>query len=184
MKAAITLGGFKSSLRGNNKMIFENIVTYGGVVIFFLYVIHIYNQSVDLYQRVLAQNTNLDNLRVRVTAIYEKLISELEHSGQYEEELLTEIVSMREKSDDSKDLNLASISSTLLRFEQYPEIKTLNLRGKFQDEISALERQVQAHLEQVNKAIMEYNTFVNSFPNFIFCSLWRKPAHSYLNVKN
>ena len=67
---------------------------------------------------------------------------------------------------------MSEISNALMRIEQYPDIKTLGLREKFQGQISSLERELQNQVERTNKLISEFNTYITSFPNIIFCKLW------------
>ena len=66
---------------------------------------------------------------------------------------------------------LSEMSETLVRMEQYPELKAPNLREKFQSEISRLERDIQTYLENTNKTMRDFNTFCGSFPNHLFCKL-------------
>ena len=69
---------------------------------------------------------------------------------------------------------MSEITNALMRIEQYPDIKTLGLREKFQSQISSLERELQNQVEKTNKLISEFNTYIKSFPNVIFCNIWNK----------
>ena len=151
---------------------FTQIITYGCVIIFILYIVSIYNYIVSLYQNYLSQKKNLENFIIRIKSVYEKLIDEIESSGDYEKNLTKDIVKLREKIPTKITDDMSEISNALMRIEQYPDIKTLGLREKFQGQISSLERELQNQVERTNKLISEFNTYITSFPNIIFCKLW------------
>jgi len=154
--------------------ILTDIIIYGCIGIVILYIISIYNYIVQLFQRYSSHEKNLQNFIIRIKSVYEKLIDEIEASGTYEKNLTKDIVKLREKIPTKITDSMSEMSNALMRIEQYPDIKTLGLREKFQNQISSLERELQAQVERTNKTISEYNTYIQSFPNVIFCSLWNK----------
>ena len=150
------------------------IITYGVIIILILYIVSIYNYIVNLYQSYLSQKKNLENFIIRIKSVYEKIIDEIELSGDYEKNLTKDIVKLREKIPTKITDDMSEITNALMRIEQYPDIKTLGLREKFQSQISSLERELQNQVEKTNKLISEFNTYIKSFPNVIFCNIWNK----------
>jgi LemA protein len=165
-------------------MNFENILIGGLIVVFLLYIVSIYNHFVSLTQYVDEAKANLNNIRVRIEKIYTKIISDIEASGNYESSLLENVVKLRENVQSEDGTGLSEMSATLVRMEQYPELKALNLREKFQSEISRLERDIQTYLENANKTIRDFNTFCGSIPNNLFCKLWGQVKIDYVKTKN
>ena len=97
---------------------FTQIITYGCVIIFILYIVSIYNYIVSLYQNYLSQKKNLENFIIRIKSVYEKLIDEIESSGDYEKNLTKDIVKLREKIPTKITDDMSEISNALMRIEQ------------------------------------------------------------------
>jgi len=150
------------------------------IIVLVLYLISIYNHYIMLKQCVFEERSNLDICQHRVQSIYDKIIVDISESASFEAEVQTQIAQLREVG--SAGVTLKSLNRTLVRAEQYPELKTLNLRGKYQDEIVNLEKSINKAANITNEKIREYNQYCSSIPNRFLISIFDKIIIRFVEV--
>lgn len=161
-------------------MTMNNLIFWSSAVVLGLYLISIYNHYVMLKQCVYEERSNLDICQHRVQNIYDKIIADLSESASFEAEVQTEIAKWREGGNTG--VTLESLNRTLVRAEQYPELKTLNLRGKYQGEIVNLEKSINKAANITNEKIREYNQYCSSVPNRFFICIFDEVHIRYIEI--
>lgn len=156
------------------------LVVIASPIIFF-YGLYVYNRSIRLEQYVFEEQHNLESFVLKVDNIFVNITSQLDLSSDFESELLKSISNIREGGINSISEVSNILSRALVRVEAYPNIDTINMRRDFQSQIQEVQNQLQDFVEKNNRAINEYNTFVMSFPIFIFCRLFGKRKIEYVN---
>lgn len=114
-------------------------------------------------------------------SIFEKVLNESVKGTKFEKEVLKSITKIRKLGSDDPNLIRTGIDNELVRFEAYPNIKSQVLREKYQKEVSKLEREIQDSTEIYNANVVEYNTFIKSFPANIFCSMYSRKVLKYID---
>lgn len=149
------------------------------VVIF--YAIYCYNHSLSLNQFCISAKSNLGSFIKKMESIFEKVLNESAKGTEFEKEVLKSITKIRKLGSDNPNLVRSGIDNELVRFEAYPNIRSQSLREKYQNEVSKLEREIQNSTEIYNDYVVDYNTFIKSFPANIFCSLYGRKAMKFID---
>lgn len=150
-------------------------------VILLFYFIYVYNYSLSLYQYCLSAKSNLSSYVKKMENIYQKVLNESIKGSEFEEQLLKSITKIRELKTDNPNLIKSEIENELIRFEAYPKINSQLLREKYQNEVALLEREIQNSTEVFNDHVVDYNTFIKSFPAIIFCKLLNRKSLDFID---
>ena len=114
-------------------------------------------------------------------SIFEKVLNESSKGTKFEKDVLKSITAIRKLGTDNPNAIRTKINDEIARYENYPNIKSQALREKYQNEVSLLEREIQESTELYNEYVVDYNTFVKSFPANLFCSLYNRKVLKFID---
>jgi len=147
------------------------------VVIAAAYTVNVYNQLVNLDNRVDQAKQNIDVLLKQRQDELTKLIDAAKEAMDHEEELLTQLTEAREQAERAStpkeqaeaDAQVRqAMGSFRARAEDYPELRSQENMLQFQERISELENQIADRREVYNEAVTNHNTRIEQFPYVVF----------------
>jgi LemA protein len=141
------------------------------------YVVNVYNQLVNLRERVDQAKQNIDvSLKQRQDELT-KLIDTAQQFMQQEEKVLTELTRARDQaaSADTPAEQAAAdqqvrqaLTNFEARAEAYPELTSQSNTQQLQERISEIESQIADRRELYNESVTNYNTRIDQFPYLVF----------------
>jgi LemA protein len=148
------------------------------------------------YNRFIRNEENLTKTWNNVQSDYQRrldlvpnLVSAVKASSDYEKETLTKLIEARanaakitvtgsptyedfKKSETAQADVATSANRVIAVIEKYPDLKTTNSFIRLQDQLIGTERRIKFSRNDFNKAVMEYNKSVRSFPASIAAALF------------
>lgn len=161
-------------------MVLEIVAGFVAVLLLVLavaYVVNVYNQLVNLDNRVEQAKQNIDVLLTQRQDELGKLIDTAKEFMQFEREVLTQLTEAREQAERAStpgeeaaaDQQIQQALSTFrARVEDYPELRSQRNVLQLQERISALEDRIADRREVYNEAVTQYNTRIEQFPYVLF----------------
>jgi LemA protein len=147
------------------------------LVVAVAYTVNVYNQLVNLDNRVDQAKQNIDVLLKQRQDELTKLIDAAAETMDHEQELLTRLTEAREQAERAStpneqaeaDQQIRQVLGTFrARAEEYPELRSQENMRQFQERISDLEDQIADRREVYNEAVTNHNTRIEQFPYVIF----------------
>jgi len=151
------------------------------IFVIILYAIYCYNHSLSLQQVTLSSKSNLSSYIKKMESIFEKVLNESISGTKFEKDVLKSITKIRKVGTDNPNALIHKINDEIARYENYPTIKSQKLREKYQNEVSSLEREIQEATEVYNDYVVDYNTFIKSFPANIFCDIYNRKVFKFID---
>lgn len=156
-------------------------MTYIILVIFLIYAIIIYNYHINLLNKYLHSKAIIDVYLQQRFDLIPNLVSIVKGYTQYEEEILQNLIFLREEYYKSKNLKIAEkleekCEKVMLRVEKYPELKTNIVFLELCSNLIKTENQIQAARRAYNHDTMKYNLLIKTFPNNILAKIlkWKE----------
>ncbi len=148
-----------------------------------------YNGLVRKDENLTKTWNNLQSDYQRRGDLIPNLVGAVKASSDYEKETLTKLINARADAakvnvtgsptyDDFKKAEAAqgevaiAANRVIAVIEKYPDLKSANAFVRLQDQLTGTERRIKFSRNDFNKAVMEYNTSVRSFPSSIAASLF------------
>ena len=155
-------------------------VPLGLIGIIAIFVIGIYNSLVKLKVLVDEAWSGIDVQLKRRYDLIPNLVETVKGYAKHEKELFEKVTKLRSsamsaESIEEKGKLEGQLSSTLKTLfavaENYPELKANENFMKLQDELSAIEEEVQGARRYYNGAVRDFNTKIQVFPNNLLAGM-------------
>lgn len=136
-----------------------------------------YNKFVILSHKIKQASGTIDVYLKQRFDLIPNLVETVKGYANYEEEVLTKIVELRNEYDNNKgDLEVGAelndrYNRLIATLEAYPELKTSESFLNLQKQLSKMESQLQAARRIYNSAVTEYNIKIKTFPNSILANI-------------
>lgn len=137
----------------------------------------VYNKFVILSQKIKQASGTIDVYLKQRFDLIPNLVETVKGYANYEEEVLTKIVELRNEYDNNKgDLEVGAelnnrYNRLIATLESYPELKASESFLNLQKQLSKMESQLQAARRIYNSAVTEYNIKIKTFPNSILARI-------------
>ena len=141
--------------------------------IILIYFIIIYNYQIKLLNRYERSKSTISVYLQQRFDLIPNLVSIVKEYTAYEEEILQNLVLLREEYNKNKNLKTAekleeNCEQLILRVENYPELKADTVFKELSKNLVVAENQIQAARRAYNHDTMKYNLLIQTFPNNIF----------------
>ena len=147
------------------------------LVILLIYVIVTYNGFVYLIKASEQARSTIDVYLKQRFDLIPNLVECVKGYKEYEQNVLEEIVKLRNQYNDKHDMESATklnneYKDLMMLVEQYPEIKAGEQFMHLQKSLSKIESQLQAARRIYNGDVTKYNTKLNVVPSNIVGSIF------------
>lgn len=174
------------------------------VAAFFMYAVGIYNNLVNLRNRVKNAFAQIDVQLTRRHDLIPNLIEAVKGYMKHERETLEAVINARNSAVSSLDAakqdpsNAAAIQklgasegalgSALGRLfalsESYPDLKANQNMMQFQEELSSTENKIAFSRQAFNDGVLAYNNKAENFPNNIIAGMFNFELASFLEIES
>lgn len=140
------------------------------IIILIIVIITIFNYLINLKNKVKRSKSLIDVYLQKRFDLIPNLVEVVKKYGEYEQETLRKVVSLKEEFGTNKDLNIANeinnqIDMLIGRIEGYPSIKADEQYKILQKNLVKIEDELQASRRIYNMDVTKYNTKIAQFPN-------------------
>ncbi|MEM2555191.1 MAG: LemA family protein [Nitrososphaerota archaeon] len=164
-----------------------------GIVIFiFLVIVYIYNRLITLAQRVKEAESDIDVQLKRRADLIPNLVETVKGYASHEKEVFERVTQARSvllsakniKEEIEADNMLTSALKTLFAVaENYPELKANQNFLELQRELRDAEDKIMASRRFYNAVVMEYNSFLQQFPNNLIANIFKFKPYEYFEIE-
>ena len=174
------------------------------IVALILYVVGIYNNLVNLRNRVKNAFAQIDVQLTRRYDLIPNLIEAVKGYMKHERETLDAVISARNaaisnleaaKADPSnadaiKKLGAAeglldgALGHLFALSEAYPDLKANQNMMQLQEELASTENKVAFSRQAFNDSVLSYNNKVENFPNNVIADMFRFELASFLDIQS
>ncbi|GIW66923.1 MAG: LemA family protein [Candidatus Parcubacteria bacterium] len=157
-----------------------------------LWLIIIYNSFVSLNQRVKEAESDIEVQMKRRSDLIPNLIETVKGYVSHEKTLLENITQARTSFLNAKNIKeeieadnmITSTLKTLFAVaENYPDLKANQNFIQLQQELRDTEDKIMSARRFYNAVVMEYNSFLNQFPNNLFKSLFKFKEANFFDIQ-
>jgi len=161
--------------------------------LFIVWVIIIYNQFIRLYQRVKNAESDVEVQFKRRADLIPNLVETVKGYTMHEKEVLENVTQARSallsattfKDTMEADNMITSALKTLFAVaENYPDLKANENFLELQRELRDAEDKIMAARRFYNSVVMEYNSFLQYFPNNFFAKLFNFKPVEYFELES
>jgi len=151
-------------------------ILLGGLLALLFYAVVIYNLLVRDRQRTLAGWSDIEVQLKRRHDLIPKLVDAVRQYAAYEQSTLERVTALRNEAREIRDAAAqgeleSNISRGLLQIfalqEAYPELKADRSFLQLQNDLSAVETDIQFARRYYNGAVRNLNTRIDSFPDLL-----------------
>jgi LemA protein len=162
------------------------------VILLIIWAIVIYNQLIRLYQRVKEAESDVEVQLKRRADLIPNLVETVKGYAIHEKEVLENITQARSALLNAKNLKeevqadnmITSALKTLFAVaENYPDLKANQNFLELQRELRDAEDKIMASRRFYNSVVMEYNSFLQSFPTNLFAQLFNFQPAEYFELE-
>jgi LemA protein len=173
------------------------------VVVLVVYVIGIYNNLVNLRNRVKNAFAQIDVQLTRRHDLIPNLVEAVKGYMSHERETLEAVITARNAAASSLDTakldpsnadamtklgaSEGMLGNALGRLfalsEAYPDLKANQNMMQFQEELSSTENKVAFSRQAFNDSVMGYNNAVQNFPNSVIAGMFNFAESSFFEIK-
>jgi len=164
----------------------------GLIVLIVLLVIYLYNRLVVLNQRVKEAESDIEVQLKRRADLIPNLVETVKGYASHEKEVFEKVTQARSALLSAKNLKeeieadnmLTSALKTLFAVaEAYPDLKANQNFLELQRELRDAEDKIMASRRFYNSVVMEYNAFLQQFPNNIIAKLFNFKPYEYFELE-
>ena len=158
----------------------ENIYIYGGILVFLLIIILMYNSLIYRKNQIENIKGSIDALLKKRFDLIPNLVKSVKEYMKHEKEVLEKITELRtlalKEKDLGKKIEYEDKLNTLLNrlfvnVENYPSLKASANFLQLQNELSDIESQIAAARRAYNQVVTDYNNAIEMFPTNIMAKL-------------
>jgi LemA protein len=162
------------------------------VILLVIWAIVIYNQLIRFYQRVKEAESDIEVQLKRRADLIPNLVETVKGYAIHEKEVLENITQARSallsakslKEEVQADNMITSALKTLFAVaENYPDLKANQNFLELQRELRDAEDKIMASRRFYNSVVMEYNSFLQSFPTNLFAKLFNFQPSEYFELE-
>jgi LemA protein len=170
--------------------------------VFVAYVIGIYNNLVNLRNRVKNAFAQIDVQLTRRYDLIPNLVEAVKGYMSHERETLEAVISARNAASSSLDAakldpsnasamkklgaSEGMLGSALGRLfalsEAYPDLKANQNMMQFQEELSSTENKVAFSRQAFNDSVLSYNNATENFPNSVIAGMFKFESSSFFEI--
>ncbi len=160
------------------------------LIAFFIFTsaINFYNTAINLQEQVTQQWANVESAYQRRADLIPNLVETVKGYAKHEKETLEAVIKARASATQVKidptnitpeqlqqfqqaQNNLSGVlKSLLVTVERYPELKADKHFLELQSQLEGTENRIKVERDRFNKAVMQYNKHIRTFPN----NFWAK----------
>ena len=175
-----------------NSLTLEKIFL-GLVIVLIFYVILAYNGFVKRKFRVKEAWSDIEVQLKRRHDLIDNLVEIVKGYMKHESETLTKVIEARNSAIRAKNIKELGekeniLNSTLkelfLLVENYPNLKANENFLHLQQELTDTENKIQAARRFYNQMVLDYNTFLNIFPNNILNLIFRFKEEEFFDLES
>lgn len=144
-------------------------------ILFIIYWIFSINQAKIMEKEIEAFQLELSNELFRRQTVYSDMIKVIIGYNEYEKSTFKRILDSRVQVDETNSLSMTKDVDVL--FESYPKIKANENYKKLIAEITLTENRIENKVKKYNKAIKEYEEYIELFPNSFLLFFTKKKKY-------
>ncbi|KKQ67102.1 MAG: LemA family protein [Candidatus Daviesbacteria bacterium GW2011_GWA2_38_24] len=157
------------------------LIAGGILLLIVVFVIAIYNSLIIKRNRVHEAYSQIDVQLKRRSSLIPNLIETVQGYVKHEKEVLTEVTKARtalmeakgpHNQADANNMLTGALKSLFAVAENYPDLKASENFKQLQTELSDTETKVAAARQFYNVNVLDFNTSLQTFPNFIFANMF------------
>lgn len=167
------------------------IAVFLAIIIFFLYIVAIYNKFKRLKN---AGDATLGQIKVALKKrldMLSELVDSVKSYAKFEKSTLENITKMRSEvmKGDAKDIKKIEDASRKIlgdikvAVENYPELKTSESVNRLMDATTSIEDEIARHRYTYNNIVQEYNTMTDVVPSSMVASMFSFKKMDYLEFE-
>lgn len=161
------------------------------ILIVILLILAKYNTLIRLQNRVKNTKANIDIYLTKRFDLIPNLVECVKGYSKHENSTLTEIVSLRNTFNDSKNLGIKeaddlnnSLNKYLVLLENYPELKADTQYLSLQRELTQIENEIRNIRILYNNDVTRYNTAIETVPSNIVASMFAFKKADLLEISD
>lgn len=169
------------------------LIILAAIALFFFYGISIYNRLVKLRTMVQEAWSSIDVMLKKRYDLIPNLVETVKGYATHERETFDSVTRARaaamsantvqEKEAAEKNLSQAMMNLNAVA-EQYPDLKANTNFLQLQDELSALEGDIEKSRRYYNGTVRENNILVDTFPSNIIANMFRFTKSAFFELEN
>lgn len=165
------------------------LIASGAAAAVVLYVVYAYNRLVERRNHALEAWSGIDVQLKRRHDLLPKLVETVRAYARYEQQVLEHTTELRATRGPSAGLGQSenAITGALRRLfalaEAYPDLKANAGFIELQDQITAVEEQIQYARRYFNGTVRELNILVESFPSNLVARLFGYSLMDYFEIE-
>jgi len=172
-----------------------SIATIISIVVLVLlvgYVIFLYNRLVGLRQKIQEAWSDIDAQLKRRHDLIPNLVDTVKGYAEHERGTFEEVAKARsqaqqagtmEETNQAENMLSDTLKSLFAVAESYPDLKASQNFQELQQELSDTEDKILAARRFYNSNVMNYNTFLQTFPTNVFGSLFNFQTEEYFEAE-
>ncbi|MHC8949720.1 LemA family protein [Sphingobacterium hungaricum] len=163
------------------------------IVIFFFYGVSIYNRLIKLRNLVQEAWSSIDVMLKKRHDLIPNLVETVKGYATHERETLDSVTQARTqavgaKSLEAKEAAEKNLNQAMMNLfavaEQYPDLKANTNFQQLQNELTAVENDIEKSRRYYNGTVRENNTLVESFPSNIIASMFKFEKAAFFELDN
>ncbi len=163
------------------------------LVVLFIYILLTYNSVIRQIYRVKQEYSNIDIQLKKRSSLLQNLVDIVKTYAKHEKQTFEDIAKARSMVDISKNVTDSARAENLLSqtyrslyvvVESYPELKANENFQNLHNEFKRTEDSIAIYREEYNKAVLQYNTLIQTFPNLLVTTLFNFQPSPFFEAKN
>lgn len=147
----------------------------------FMFMWSTYNSFVRQKYRVMNEYSNIDVQLKRRSSLLQNLADVVKAYAKHEKETFTEVAQARAAVETSKNATDFAQADTMVNqsalslfgvVERYPDLKASENYQNLQREFQRTEDTIAVYREEYNKAVLQFNTIIHTFPNVLVATVF------------
>ncbi|MBF0382317.1 MAG: LemA family protein [Magnetococcales bacterium] len=187
-------------------------LSFASIIIFGVTTLYNFNRFVNLEERVLTANGQVEDVLQRRVNLFSNLINLTLNQASLEREVFRHVADVRSKigkgmiknqnagaggasgvvaSDPTptaaqavadKMPGLPTMAKLLAVVEQYPKIRTSRTYQQLMDKLVEIENRIATRRDEYNEEVRIYNTLISSFPWYVLARVTGFTRHEYFHL--
>jgi LemA protein len=169
------------------------LILVGIVVFFLLYGVSIYNKLVRLKNLVKEAWSSIDVMLKKRHDLIPNLVESVKGYASHEKDTLQAVIDARNQAISQGSVSgveaaEGQLNATLTKLfalaEQYPDLKANTNFLQLQDQLAAIEGDVEKSRRYYNGSVRNYNIVIESFPSNIVAGMFKFTKDAFFELTN
>ena len=169
------------------------LVVFGGIALFLLYGVFIYNTFVRMRNRMKNAWADIDVQLKRRHNLIPNLVEAVKGYAAHEREVLENVVKARsaamgahsvKEHGQAENMLSDALKSLFALSENYPQLRAVESFTKLQEELADTENKIQAARRFYNTNVMNLNTQTEQFPTNIVANMFGFKKEEFFELNN